>query len=115
MEDETILRIWPLLRSVQRPKPSAPQLFEMIVRSLTPLASRPAIRCSGLPERPKPPDMIVMPSKRTPASAASASGNILRLVIDPRSEEHTSELQSLMRISYAVLCLKKKTKDMNQQ
>src|SRR3546814_10578377 len=41
------------------------------------------------------------------------------LVIDPgcilrgegaaRSEEHTSELQSLMRISYAVFCLKKKT------
>src|SRR3546814_1384408 len=27
-----------------------------------------------------------------------------------RSEEHTSELQSLMRISYAVLCLKKKKK-----
>src|SRR3546814_6369003 len=27
----------------------------------------------------------------------------------PRSEEHTSELQSLMRISYAVFCLKKKT------
>src|SRR3546814_7950259 len=32
-----------------------------------------------------------------------------------RSEEHTSELQSLMRISYAVLCLKKKTQDMRQQ
>src|SRR3546814_3979355 len=33
------------------------------------------------------------------------------LVTDPdhRSEEHTSELQSLMRISYAVFCLKKKT------
>src|SRR3546814_6912374 len=31
-----------------------------------------------------------------------------------RSEEHTSELQSLMRISYAVLCLKKKTKTINQ-
>src|SRR3546814_8408984 len=32
-------------------------------------------------------------------------------VSDPnRSEEHTSELQSLMRISYAVFCLKKKTK-----
>src|SRR3546814_3893042 len=28
----------------------------------------------------------------------------------PRSEEHTSELQSLMRTSYAVFCLKKKTK-----
>src|SRR3546814_8636470 len=30
--------------------------------------------------------------------------------IDGRSEEHTSELQSLMRISYAVFCLKKKKK-----
>src|SRR3546814_7600741 len=31
-----------------------------------------------------------------------------------RSEEHTSELQSLMRISYAVFCLKKKTKRHNE-
>src|SRR3546814_2316934 len=31
-----------------------------------------------------------------------------------RSEEHTSELQSLMRISYAVFCLKKKTKNYTQ-
>src|SRR3546814_6520221 len=43
----------------------------------------------------------------------SASGRrrfLDRLVygFDPRSEEHTSELQSLMRISYAVFCLKKK-------
>src|SRR3546814_6906510 len=30
-------------------------------------------------------------------------------VVDGRSEEHTSELQSLMRISYAVFCLKQKT------
>src|SRR3546814_2407818 len=30
-----------------------------------------------------------------------------------RSEEHTSELPSLMRISYAVFCLKKKTKHLN--
>src|SRR3546814_6168165 len=33
---------------------------------------------------------------------------------NPRSEEHTSELQSLMRISYAVFCLKKKTKTNNK-
>src|SRR3546814_7564381 len=32
-----------------------------------------------------------------------------------RSEEHTSELQSLMRISYAVFCLKKKTIHEHQQ
>src|SRR3546814_7556881 len=31
----------------------------------------------------------------------------------PRSEEHTSELQSLMRISYAVSCLKKKKQKLN--
>src|SRR3546814_5302726 len=31
-----------------------------------------------------------------------------RNIADDRSEEHTSELQSLMRISYAVFCLKKK-------
>src|SRR3546814_4196126 len=33
---------------------------------------------------------------------------------DLRSEEHTSELQSLMRISYAAFCLKKKTKGLAQ-
>src|SRR3546814_20715842 len=32
----------------------------------------------------------------------------IRASVKPRSEEHTSELQSLMRISYAVFCLKKK-------
>src|SRR3546814_7332914 len=32
-----------------------------------------------------------------------------------RSEEHTSELQSLMRISYAVFCLKKKKKKKNER
>src|SRR3546814_9320265 len=31
-------------------------------------------------------------------------------ILEARSEEHTSELQSLMRISYAVFCLKKKIK-----
>src|SRR3546814_10744174 len=34
-------------------------------------------------------------------------------LVDSRSEEHTSELQSLMRISYAVFCLKKKTTPAN--
>src|SRR3546814_10833788 len=34
--------------------------------------------------------------------------------LDDRSEEHTSELQSLMRISYAVFCLKKKNNKTHQ-
>src|SRR3546814_3785755 len=37
------------------------------------------------------------------------SGRPLARTLAKRSEEHTSELQSLMRISYAVFCLKKKT------
>src|SRR3546814_9654308 len=40
--------------------------------------------------------------------AALARGVNVALMVDCRSEEHTSELQSLMRISYAVFCLKKK-------
>src|SRR3546814_4420432 len=39
----------------------------------------------------------------------------LKETIIPRSEEHTSELQSLMRISYAVFCLKKKTNTSKQK
>src|SRR3546814_20339345 len=38
-------------------------------------------------------------------------GERLRIDGGGRSEEHTSELQSLMRISYAVFCLKKKKQD----
>src|SRR3546814_2098189 len=39
--------------------------------------------------------------------------NMLCFILRPRSEEHTSELQSLMRISYAVFCLKKKKTNIN--
>src|SRR3546814_4149078 len=38
----------------------------------------------------------------------TADAVVARNLIRERSEEHTSELQSLMRISYAVFCLKKK-------
>src|SRR3546814_5724764 len=57
-------------------------------------------------------------SARAQASAAGAADRVAHprhdeqhrrgRGLDPRSEEHTSELQSLMRISYAVFCLKKK-------
>src|SRR3546814_8615312 len=36
---------------------------------------------------------------------------LFKMPLPNRSEEHTSELQSLMRISYAVFCLKKKKKE----
>src|SRR3546814_4459407 len=40
--------------------------------------------------------------------SAISSGGILGILSAGRSDEHTSELQSLMRISYAVFCLQKK-------
>src|SRR3546814_1162081 len=63
---------------------------------------RPAVR------RPAPGDR-----RRTAGSPESLSGDlpVRRSGLQSgRSEEHTSELQSLMRISYAVFCLKNKTK-----
>src|SRR3546814_8564638 len=62
-----------------------------------------------------PPEVGVSSSQATRESARAAAKRAigvrqwLRLIVMKRSEEHTSELQSLMRISYAVFCLKKKT------
>src|SRR3546814_5759637 len=58
---------------------------------------RPAERLERLQREPHAASSI---NDRLSARTAPASG--------ARSEEHTSELQSLMRISYAVFCLKKK-------
>src|SRR3546814_2783240 len=46
---------------------------------------------------------------------AEAAGAVVRTERMQRSEEHTSELQSLMRISYAVFCLKKKKNKQRQE
>src|SRR3546814_6014024 len=53
------------------------------------------------------------PCRRAPDRRAHAV--FRRSACRNRSEEHTSELQSLMRISYAVFCLKKKTKTNKQK
>src|SRR3546814_4632280 len=56
---------------------------------------------SGVPyETLSPDDIVAMP--------LDADDGRYEGALAPRSEEHTSELQSLMRISYAVFCLKKK-------
>src|SRR3546814_3983667 len=55
------------------------------------------------PSRPAPcPGRLCGGQRRLPLRHSSGNGYM-------RSEEHTSELQSLMRISYAVFCLTKKT------
>src|SRR3546814_7885251 len=58
-------------------------------------------------------------SLRTPVfdglDLAVQAGETVAIVGASRSEEHTSELQSLMRISYAVFCLKKKKYNTKQK
>src|SRR3546814_6196324 len=64
---------------------------------------RPAIRFSS----------VDFPQPECPISEMNSPCAMSRLM--SRSEEHTSELQSLMRISYAVFCLKKKTHEIPHQ
>src|SRR3546814_2622926 len=71
--------------------------------------SRPTARCACPAERPMgwpgPLPRGLHCRMRTQGTRAGPRSSVTRV---PRSEEHTSELQSLMRISYAVFCLKKK-------
>src|SRR3546814_7157888 len=76
--------------------------------------------------RPLPPTALAHPARKSRNASASAdrrrrrrANRSFHISASPdgrsrsrrqRSEEHTSELQSLMRISYAVFCLKKKKK-----
>src|SRR3546814_7002017 len=80
-----------------------------------------------------PASMIASTTRICPISSlvgvmrASAGGRLIRSLADPsigemaqrhqapRSEEHTSELQSLMRISYAVFCLNKKKNNIHKR
>src|SRR3546814_3867155 len=71
------------------------------------IARAPAAKRGGWWRRcPVVPRQACVPPQDRLASARRA----LRRAVTRRSEEHTSELQSLMRISYAVFCLKKKRK-----
>src|SRR3546814_3154807 len=67
--------------------------FRSIVTARAPHAHMPGLAMRGALHRP--------PARNQPDADPGADRDI-------RSEEHTSELQSLMRISYAVFCLKKK-------
>src|SRR3546814_3946352 len=83
---------------------------------LAPLGLGPRLKPKPLEKPPPPPcwRWPNSPSKMSPISPASppksncAPPGRNPPERAPRSEEHTSELQSLMRISYAVFCLKKK-------
>src|SRR3546814_1058656 len=83
------------------------------VSELTSTAA-PAVPSTTTPTRPSVatrPDFLAAaarPLVRSQSTAASRSPFVSFSAFLQRSEEHTSELQSLMRISYAVFCLQKK-------
>src|SRR3546814_6827776 len=74
--------------------------FPRTLRPLRGLRAKLSVR------RPRPPHHLW--GERSRQDDLAGGGVRPPFRIPPRSEEHTSELQSLMRISYAVFCLKKK-------
>src|SRR3546814_1224174 len=65
-------------------------------------------RTSADPMKPAPPVTITVMCPSRGYGEAWRGLRRVPCIAEARSEEHTSELQSLMRISYAVFCLKKK-------
>src|SRR3546814_5349119 len=81
---------FPYRREGRRAPDRAPKLLAAVVDEAATLAERTGLE----------PERIVLGGR-------SMGGRMCSMAV-ARSEEHTSELQSLMRISYAVFCLKKK-------
>src|SRR3546814_7199803 len=76
--------------------------YTTLFRSAGGVLSRCRAHGEQLPLRAGTGRQLPAPGRRDPAAGGG------RLRAGRRSEEHTSELQSLMRISYAVFCLKQK-------
>src|SRR3546814_2094263 len=96
-----------------------PEMREMVaeeaeaIRKRLPEAERAlALRLLPRDAADERPAMLEIRAGTGGDEAALFAGDLFRMYqryAEERSEEHTSELQSLMRISYAVFCLKKKT------
>src|SRR3546814_3403022 len=95
------------MESVRDPEPISDPFFWIQAVSRIPPSS--TVSAPWLTER----EPVLSQSESDPVTVTvTASIPIGSPIVPPlRSEEHTSELQSLMRISYAVFCLKKKTKN----
>src|SRR3546814_2450940 len=110
------------MRSALRGAPVAPRLlFSLLLVTLLAACGIPqsGTRPATAPEEPL--DLSLVPPPETPAEAQRRprSADVVHKTAaearalfgaPARSEEHTSELQSLMRISYAVFCLQNKKK-----
>src|SRR3546814_10498456 len=86
-----------------------------LIRGLTRLGRSVTALRDEMPNMANTPELrFPVADSRKFAVVEEVRARLQALGANVRSEEHTSELQSLMRISYAVFCLKKKKKDMQQ-
>src|SRR3546814_5774422 len=94
-----------LFRAARKFQRAPPLVFGLGVMTCTPglMRSFQSLMCLGLPLRTRNTMVDVYGALLWGRRLCQFSGNALA-----RSEEHTSELQSLMRISYAVFCLTQK-------
>src|SRR3546814_5464401 len=93
-----------LARRLFRREPTHPSMFGVMISSLGIVQDRISrSRLAG-----EPPDVHITPRLGTIGLFEFDRADEIIAEGEARSEEHTSELQSLMRISYAVFCLKKK-------
>src|SRR3546814_2489064 len=98
---------WPMSTVAAMPKPKkAPNIRNMMMLALAVAASALLPRnCPTQIELTEPDNVWRM------FDASVGSAKRIKVLVIGRSEEHTSELQSLMSISYAVFCLKKKKQE----
>src|SRR3546814_6542633 len=104
--DATVIPMSRRARLIASPMPRVPPVTIATLVMAIPL---PQMHVPGPYERDHQPDSsrpMSLPYIRIASSSAFRQGR-------QRSEEHTSELQSLMRNSFAVLCLKKKQEQIN--
>src|SRR3546814_10413344 len=86
--------------------------YTTLFRSINGIAAQLQELCRRLRFKPEIARFALHVLEYRQAIVDRSGADIVNIVVEPamRSEEHTSELQSLMRISYAVFCLKKKKK-----
>src|SRR3546814_8038355 len=103
VEESVIREVHPAVLAV-----TGPQHYEQVVRAVHE-AAPPNLKHDPYTDLVPPQGIKLTPRHYAYLKISEGCNHRCRFCIIPRSEEHTSELQSLMRISYAVFCLKKKT------
>src|SRR3546814_1236193 len=113
--DLTVKHIRTAIFGLERTRPTVvdgvrAQVLSLIREAAGPLGFEPRVLLDG-PLDTSVEDDVAVEMLATLREALSNVARHARASRVDRSEEHTSELQSLMRISYAVFCLKKKNTD----